>query len=299
MNISRVIFLIISFLFILLAGAYFFNIMGVKVRLASFTIVSNIFNDDKDVAQETFFSNFLKEKIISLPGPLVGIFDTAESGINLSVDEVFTWTNINRGEYGFPPFLLNETLSVAAEIKVDDMFSKEYFEHVSPDGIDIDDIMEQAKYTYISVGENLALGNFKDERALVIAWMESPGHRANILNDSFTEIGIAVKKGIYEGREVWIAVQEFGRPRSDCPYVSSALLSQIDRNKTKLDASSDSINILQKELELFMPKHGNLYNQKVTIFNENVTKHNILLEETKLLIERYNKEVATFNACLQ
>src|SRR3989344_8851547 len=266
MNISRVIFLIISFLFILLAGAYFFNIMGVKVRLASFTIVSNIFNDDKDVAQETFFSNFLKEKIISLPGPLVGIFDTAESGINLSVDEVFTWTNINRGEYGFPPFLLNETLSVAAEIKVDDMFSKEYFEHVSPDGIDIDDIMEQAKYTYISVGENLALGNFKDERALVIAWMESPGHRANILNDGFTEIGIAVKKGIYEGREVWIAVQEFGRPRSDCPYVSSALLSQIDRNKTKLDASSDSINILQKELELFMPKHGNLYNQKVTIF---------------------------------
>ena len=65
------------------------------------------------------------------------------------------------------------------------------------------------------------MGNFKNDQDLVSAWLNSPGHRANILNTRFTEIGTAVLKGFYEGREVWMAVQEFGLPLSSCPNPDS------------------------------------------------------------------------------
>ena len=62
------------------------------------------------------------------------------------------------------------------------------------------------------------------------AWMNSPGHRANILNPHFQEIGVAVGKGMYEGHETWIAVQSFGMPLSACPASDANLKIKIDAN---------------------------------------------------------------------
>ena len=53
--------------------------------------------------------------------------------------------------------------------------------------------------------------------------MNSPGHRANILNGKFTQIGVAVGRGTFEDHEVWIGVQVFARPLSDCPQPNAAL----------------------------------------------------------------------------
>ena len=57
--------------------------------------------------------------------------------------------------------------------------------------------------------------------------MASPGHRANILNSRFIDIGVAVKEGEYQGKETWLAVQEFGEPLSDCPSPSTDLRFQL------------------------------------------------------------------------
>lgn len=244
-------------------------------------------------------SELPRERKHILPDPLVSFLENADESGNLTIGGIYAQTNVRRAEYGLAPLLLNETLNIGAEIKVDDMFTQQYFEHVSPDGVDVGGVMDQVGYDYLSVGENLALGNFKNDSALVDAWMDSPGHRANILSDTYTEIGISVKRGEYNGRETWLAVQEFGRPRSDCPQINSSLATTIEKNKSKLSELSKTLDNLQGELEAFTPKRGSAYNQKVEVYNEYVAMYNKLLDATKSLIATYNSQVQAFNICIQ
>ena len=66
-------------------------------------------------------------------------------------------------------------------------------------------------YNYAAAGENLAV-NFTDSQDVVRAWMNSEGHRKNILNQKFTEVGIGMATGEYQGRATTFIVQLFGRP---------------------------------------------------------------------------------------
>ncbi len=105
----------------------------------------------------------------------------------------------------------NPILEHAARLKVEDMVTKGYFSHNSPDGKTPWYWFEQAGYNYAAAGENLAV-NFVDSQDVTTAWMQSPTHRANIMSGNYTEIGIAVMSGMYKGREAIFVVQEFGRP---------------------------------------------------------------------------------------
>jgi hypothetical protein len=108
---------------------------------------------------------------------------------------------------------INEKLVSAAQAKANDMASKSYFAHVSPEGRDSWYWFKQAGYPFASAGENLAV-DFSDSVDVERAWMNSPSHRANILNGRFTEIGIATAQGVYQGRSTVFVVQMFGRPAS-------------------------------------------------------------------------------------
>lgn len=105
----------------------------------------------------------------------------------------------------------NPTLEFAAQLKANDMAGKGYFAHVSPEGVEPWHWIRQAGYQYVYAGENLAV-NFSDSVDVNNAWLNSPTHRANILNDRFTEVGIATARGMYKGRETVFVVQMFGRP---------------------------------------------------------------------------------------
>ena len=105
----------------------------------------------------------------------------------------------------------NPILERAAQMKVEDMATKGYFSHNSPDGKTPWYWFEKAGYNYAAAGENLAV-NFVDSQDVTNAWMLSPTHRANIMSGNYTEIGIAVMSGMYKGREAIFVVQEFGRP---------------------------------------------------------------------------------------
>jgi hypothetical protein len=108
---------------------------------------------------------------------------------------------------------INPLLQKAAQLKAQDMASKGYFAHVSPDGTKPWAWLDKAGYAYLAAGENLAV-NFSDSLDVENAWMNSPSHRANILNNNFTQIGIASASGTYRGQPAMFVVQFFGRPQA-------------------------------------------------------------------------------------
>jgi uncharacterized protein YkwD len=238
-------------------------------------------------------------KSVSAPAPLKIIQDIVSGeASDLTQTGIIAQTNHERTARGLPALSENQKLDAAATVKVNDMFAKQYFEHISPSGVGPDGLAERVGYAYIIVGENLALGNFADDQALLNAWMNSPGHRANILNARFEEIGAAVKQGMFEGREVWLAVQEFGRPRSSCPSIDPSLKQMIQNSKAQIESLQTSMDALRQEIDAMEPKWGNAYNQKVDEYNALIPSYNQLIEATKMLIDRYNNQVRLFNNCI-
>ena len=237
----------------------------------------------------------------AMPGPLRG--PENQPGSVLSVSGVLTWTNKNRADNGGLSALKeNSTLDAQAEYKLKDMFTNQYFEHISPDGKGPAQLAQQFHYDYVVIGENLALGNFKNDEDLLTAWMNSPGHRANILNKQYDEIGIAVGQGIYEGRKTWLAVQEFGKPKSDCPAVNTNLKTQIDELNIQIKDLSNQMTQKKQEIDSADPKtkdEVDAYNSEVAAYNNLVHIFNNVVDQAKQLTNLYNNQVGAFNLCAQ
>ncbi|NLX06097.1 MAG: CAP domain-containing protein [Phycisphaerae bacterium] len=122
--------------------------------------------------------------------------------------EVLELTNDERVEAGLAPLTWNATLAEAAAAHGEDMIERNYFDHESPEGENVADRVTARGYVYMLVGENIAAGQDSPEE-VVDAWMNSEGHRANILRPEFIELGVGVKRN-YAGRYYW--VQVFGTP---------------------------------------------------------------------------------------
>lgn len=142
--------------------------------------------------------------------------------------------NNDREISGLAPLRVSSKLTFAAQAKANDMAQRGYFAHTSPNGATPWDWMKKAGYLFLYAGENLAV-NFGDSSDVDAAWMNSPSHRANILNQYFAEIGIATAKGSYQGRETTFVVQMFGTPTSAIVQSSGLNLasppSQITQEK--------------------------------------------------------------------
>lgn len=237
------------------------------------------------------------QKEITLPGPLRSVQDSYNAF--LTREGIIQWTNIQRQRNGLSSLTENRELDNSALLKVQDMLDKQYFEHVSPSGASVSDLAERTGYDFISIGENLALGNFKNDEVLVQAWMDSPGHRANILNTKYRDIGIAVIKGQFQGRTVWLAVQHFGLLTTVCPAVDSILKQSIDERDRELEALRQQLDTRRADLDNTKPKHGDVYNQKVEAYNVAVKEYNRLLDQQKSQISQYNSQVNAVNSCYQ
>lgn len=126
-------------------------------------------------------------------------------------EDVIRLVNASRAEAGLSSLKENDLLSASAKAKAEDMAVKGYFSHTSPDGKTPWDFIRGTGYKYTAAGENLALDYVTAEDAEK-ALMASPTHRANILNKLYTEIGVSVVSGEYEGRSAVYLVQHFGKP---------------------------------------------------------------------------------------
>ena len=120
-------------------------------------------------------------------------------------------TNSARTLAQLAPLQRNSVLDHAAQMKAEDMARNSYFAHTSPNGATPWSWFEAAGYKYAHAGENLAV-HFTDSSAVVEAWLNSPSHRANILNGNYREIGIGTAMGRYEGYDTVFVVQMFGAP---------------------------------------------------------------------------------------
>lgn len=125
--------------------------------------------------------------------------------------EVIALTNSERHLNGLGTLVSNRTLTYAAQEKANDMVAKSYFAHQGPDGKKPWDWMLDAGYSYRYAGENLAV-RFVDSHDVVQAWMASPTHRANIVKPVYTQIGIGVANGSYQGTQATYVVQFFATP---------------------------------------------------------------------------------------
>ncbi|WP_051755711.1 CAP domain-containing protein [Kitasatospora purpeofusca] len=121
---------------------------------------------------------------------------TAPGGSSNSsfAQQVADLVNTQRSQAGCGPLTVDPKLTTAAQFHSDDMADRNFFDHASPDGYHADHRIEAAGYRWSSWGENIARGQ-KDPAAVMESWMNSPGHRANILNCSFKQIGVGVRTG--------------------------------------------------------------------------------------------------------
>mgnify|MGYP003393037735 CR=1 FL=1 len=120
-------------------------------------------------------------------------------------------TNDDREAYSVPTLTRSALLDEAARLKAEDMVKNGYFAHKSPSGLTPWHWFKEVGYAFTYAGENLAV-NYGESIDVNKAWLNSPPHRANLLNKHFTEIGMATAEGYFEGRPTVFVVQLFGRP---------------------------------------------------------------------------------------
>jgi len=238
---------------------------------------------------------------IDTPGALrvADILPTIKDDTGLSRNGVILLTNKYRKENNNLPALAeNQKLNLSAEKKLQDMFTDQYFEHISPQGKGIGDFVDQTGYEYILIGENLAMGDFKDDQSLVDAWMGSVGHRANILNEHYTQIGVAVGKGNFEGRNIWMAVQHFGTPRDICPTIDQVLFGIISLNQNQIKEMEENLVLRLDMIEKKVVYEGDTYYEQVIKYNDLVEIYNNLIKDIKQKIENYNNQIRALNLCI-
>lgn len=139
---------------------------------------------------------------------------------NITASDVLVKTNAERAKVGLPPLSSNTKLNEAALAKAENMFQKQYWAHIAPDGTEPWFFFKEFNYHYRVAGENLAR-DFGDTDDMVKAWIASPTHKANILNAQYQETGIAVVNGRLLGTETTLVVQLFGTPIDQAPGVLS------------------------------------------------------------------------------
>jgi len=282
------IFYFVLFIFLALGIVSFFQSDLENIFLLSKNRLADFKHDTLGTISESIAQN------VSAPPPLK--HDDSTPLGNLTRPGTLIQTNTERKDNGLPPLAESQKLNESALLKAQDMLKNQYFAHDSPSGEGASELAGKVHYDFIAIGENLAMGSFSSDKDLVDAWMASPGHRDNILNKSFTEIGVAVVKGSFEGKPVWMAVQEFGVPASACPKIDENLKAQIDANQKQIEALLQTLTSQKKDLTGRSAAKNPNYSSQISDYNSMVVKYNALVEKTKTMIEDYNDQVNTLNA---
>ena len=146
--------------------------------------------------------------------------DYVKPGVSLKKSSIIAATNRERERYEQVPLSASALLQSVAQQKAELMASSTEFAHTLNSGVSAWSLMREAGYLYEHAGENLAV-HFVRSAVVVNAWMASPTHRENILSDKFTEIGIGIAPGYYDGYQGYFIVQLLASPLSEQTFVYS------------------------------------------------------------------------------
>ncbi len=198
----------------------------------------------------------------------------------MSTSGLLSSTNAQRAQNGgISGLTLNSKLAAAAQAKANDMVARNYWSHNTPDGKEPWTFIDAAGYVYQKAGENLAYG-FDNSDATVIGWMNSPSHRANLLDTAFKEVGFGfANSSSYVGSgEETIVVAMYGNPTSySAPVATNTTPTQTTTQKsstpyvapaaqpTKEDTVIAAETPVKKELK---PVPSDRINQPINTDNE-------------------------------
>lgn len=201
---------------------------------------------------------------------------------DINIDKLYQLTNEERIKNNLPNLSYNEKLSSAAYQKAQDMFSKNYWAHYSPDGKTPWDFILSSGYGYEYAGENLAK-NFLFSDNVVSAWMNSPSHRENILKQNYTDVGFAIVNGELNGEQTTLVVQMFGKPSSSS-IAQTPKVNQPEVNfnqEVQAEEVSQPNNIPEKEnlnqAILSKDTNNNVLSNSRFAFNTNLVFFSFLL----------------------
>ena len=137
--------------------------------------------------------------------------NVASAETNQSTQIVIS-TNKERAKAGLSALRNDPKLTRAANGKASEMARQCYFSHRSPSGLTLTDLLKRVSYAWRACGENIAASTNPRMNA-VKGWMNSEGHRSNILKPTYKDIGVGVATGYCNGRQKTFFVQEFGTAR--------------------------------------------------------------------------------------
>ena len=198
----------------------------------------------------------------------------------LRSENILERANRERESIGLTPLVLSSNLSRTAKLKLEDMFKKQYFDDVSPKGKRITDFSD---YNFGTIEESLIKGYFKSERDVVEKWMESGQYRGNLYNPFFNETGIATGYGVYKGQEIFIGVQVFAVPKSDCTPPDEELYLEINTKQERIEILEQRIS----EENIAGPNHPVM------------KEYEGLVGQVNEMVDSYNKQSLDYSMCLQ
>lgn len=188
---------------------------------------------------------------------LVNIYQPGVLGVTseITIAQIIEDTNKERAKKGLSVLKENQSLNKAAYAKAINMFEEDYWAHFAPSGKDPWGFIKATGYKFSYAGENLAK-NFQKSDDVVVAWMNSPTHRDNLLSSHYQEIGIAVVDGVLQGQQTTLVVQMFGAP---IDYVASVPAAAV------LSPAPQIINTSDQSQVLFAGKNNQISQESISL----------------------------------
>jgi hypothetical protein len=203
------------------------------------------------------------------------------------------------------------------------MFQKQYIGHVSPTGEQASDHAQRLGYHYKIIAENIASGNFLNNQKVIDGWMQSPGHRQNVLSPDIKEIGVAIDRGQFQGANSWIAVQIFGlqslpvSTKKRCIPPPQDLYAELESRNMEVSNLEGRLSRFRQELDeeissieadrKYLGNNGqgvNGLNVRINSYNEKSAWYNSSLADLvaqrailKSMADDYNKRVQAYRDC--
>ncbi len=175
------------------------------------------------------YSPYLPLLLLVIVGLAINTFWTSHARVlgaatSLTSNQLLQDTNLERSKQQVSDLALNPKLNAAAQAKANDMVQRDYWSHNAPDGTTPWSFVQSNGYAYQSAGENLAYG-FMNAQMIITGWMNSPQHRANVLNSNYQDIGFGITTAEnFQGKgPTTVVVAMYGQPESSTLAVTATV----------------------------------------------------------------------------
>lgn len=215
--------------------------------------------------------------------------------------DLITYINEERMKRGVRPLRVSAVLMKAAQMRADTIMKHQNFSHQDPyDGIQLDTVLPLLKYPFSWASENIGMGD-TTARAFVSGFMNSPSHRANLLNPELVETGVSVVSGPYKQYYVNVAVQLFAIPVDRSTFLGYTE-KDVEEYKTLLGEIGKQME-LTKKLKEKNPEQAEYYErwqqllirqqEIIATLSHTMSEEKPLAKELIAMIKEYNANWAS------